>query len=239
MNQEKSERVYLSGEGLIEKILFGERDFKNIILQEDFDLFNHPSYPHVKDYLEKADLFGNPLNFSHSVLRGINFNGLALPHTVAVNANFDGTDFQEAWLYNANFSNSRLNGINAKNAYILGPKSRLSCSECKLSNFQGAILEELNSEYTNYSGSDFREAFVSGMIVNKETSFDRVNITGINGLDQVLNLGRASFYHIKSGKKEREIIKEAFEREAFKRDFKPKRILNFKQILIVYKNAKN
>lgn len=239
MNQEKSDKVYLSGEGLVEKILSGERDFRNIILEEGFDLFNHPGYLSVKDYLERADLFKNPLNFSHSILKRIGFRGLVLPYTIALNSILDEDDFQEAWLYNANFSNSRLNGINAKNAYILGPKSRLSCSECKLSNFQGAILEELNSEYTNYSGSDFREAFVSGMIVNKETSFDRVNITGINGLDQVLNLGRASFYHIKSGKKEREIIKEAFEREAFKRDFKPKRILNFKQILIVYKNAKN
>lgn len=239
MNQEKSDKVYLSGEGLVEKILSGERDFRNIILEEGFDLFNHPGYLSVKDYLERADLFKNPLNFSHSILKRIGFRGLVLPYTIAINSILDEDDFQEAWLYDLNVNNSRLNGINAENAYIMGPNSRLSCSECKLSNFRGAILEDLNSEYTNYRGSNFREAFVSGMIVNRGTLFDFSDLTDINGLEKVQNLGKACFYQIKSNKKEKDIIKKAFESEAFYEQDKPKKFLNFKQLLTAYKNAKN
>jgi uncharacterized protein YjbI with pentapeptide repeats len=178
-----SELTNMKGEEFVTKILSGERDFRNIRLEEGFDLTGHARYREVYKYLMKeaamepcSDMPGyvsrssnlplclkeSPIDISNSELRYFKAGGLYLSWTKGIN-----TDL----------SYSNLSGIYLDEAKIHVRFTELEDSDFRNANFYKANIDHTNLNGINFSGANLESAKMPSAFC--ETIFDNANLRNI------------------------------------------------------------
>ncbi|MEK6928341.1 MAG: pentapeptide repeat-containing protein [Nanoarchaeota archaeon] len=152
----------LKGKEFVKKVLSGETDFSNIILEESFDLNSHESFDDLTKYLKEQKLKDSCLNLSGSSFRYLKAKNLYLPSVIAKHTNFYGStfsganlnkadleraDLREANLYEANLRYADLRYANLRSAdlgYANLIRANLEKANLVRANLHGANLERVN-----------------------------------------------------------------------------------------------
>jgi len=179
----------MPGLEFVKKLLGGERDFKKIELEKNFNLGSNEAFQDLKKYLiEKSvvgDLRANPIILNDSQLLGLvagkidilyrgecniraeRGEGINFDYIRAERVNLSGAVFNDAHITNANLKNAILIDTNFLNAYLI--KSNFSGADVKKANFYNSVLintdlrEIINLEYA----LNLNDAIIRDTIVNR------------------------------------------------------------------------
>lgn len=175
----------MKGDEFVKKILEGERNFRNIRLEEGFDLSGHPSFMKMQNYLRResgldtSPLLGpgyeervspnhlreSPIDISNSELRHLIARGIYLPYTRGINADLSYSD---------------LSGI-ARDEHGRNFRG----TNLSYSDFENAIFYRVNLADSDFTGAKFRGANFENAVLGTGsiyhwTEFNNANLCGIN-----------------------------------------------------------
>ena len=164
-------KIIIPGKEFVKKVLEGERDFKNIKLEPNFDFHSCEGFSDMQRYLKNENLYENPIILNGSELIRIKAQELYIPFTKARNVVFDHVDLSNAYieccdLTSAEFrgsilDGSHLRGSNMKNATLLYTSANNTYFEetvLKDSCIRGCKMKRANFERSDLESSDFRNA---------------------------------------------------------------------------------
>lgn len=198
---------YMFGENFIKKILNHERDFSGILLEKNFNLFEHDAFEEIQNYFKAEDLKNNPITIEDSYIRGLKARGLFLPYLNAKSAHLEGLYLTEANLHNSDFSNTIFKNNDSVNgnfqetnfSYTQFDKTYFLKSDfsgvTQNTNFYKAIVKRTSFQKSNLGNVDF-----------KDTRFIYANLRNIENLEKAINLESAKFYRTQVTKKDKKII---------------------------------
>jgi len=141
----------MEGEEFVRKVLDGERNFKNISLEEGFDLSGYEGFSEMNDYLKKQNLKDSPLDITNSEFKFVKASGLYLPFVKGRKANLEDANLWYANLWNANLGYANLWKANLWNA-------NLGYANLWKANLEDANLENANLENANLGYANLRKA---------------------------------------------------------------------------------
>ena len=111
----------MKGREFVTQVLYRERDFQRIELEEGFDLSGYDGFNEMQTYLKKQDFKENPLDITDSKLIGIIARKIYLPYVKGIRANLDRASLYGANLDGANLDGASLRGVeNLKKTLNLG-----------------------------------------------------------------------------------------------------------------------
>ena len=110
----------MSGKEFVKKILAGERNFRFIKLEKNFDLYNYEGFNELQEYLKKETFISGPLNIGCSELIGLNAPTLWIPFIQGRYANLKKANLEGAKLARANLKCVNLYKANLRYADFVG-----------------------------------------------------------------------------------------------------------------------
>ncbi len=176
-------QIHMPGEELVKKILSGERNYRNVVLEDNFNLAGHDGYQGMLIYLRKQDMKKNRYDFSKARLAGLKAPELYLPFVIALEANLESADLRSANLRAAGLGSANLGGADLRYASL-----------------GGANLWSANLRYAKLRGASLGRADLMG------ASLGRADLRGTRNLELALNLEHAIYGGTTVTEKERTII---------------------------------
>ena len=211
-------QIHMPGEELVKKILSGERNYRNVVLEDNFNLAGHDGYQGMLIYLRKQDMEKNRYDFSKARLAGLKAPELYLPFVIALEANLESADLRSANLRAAGLGSANLGGADLRYASLgsadLGNASLgsadlgnadlraadLGGADLRYASLGGANLWSANLRYAKLRGASLGRADLMG------ASLGRADLRGTRNLELALNLEHAIYGGTTVTEKERTII---------------------------------
>lgn len=189
-----TQKIRMSGQEFVRKLLEGERDYADIILEPYFSLSASEHFAAIQAQLRAADLEDTPMILEGADLTGINADNLYMPFVKANRACFKHATLMEAHLESsefekADFRYARLPQTNMKTCHLRDADLRqtdLNLAELNSSVLTGANVAGANLLFTNFQATD---------------------IKGIVNLHLARSVETANFQFVSLGDKERSIIR--------------------------------
>jgi len=200
-----AEQTYLSGLEFIHKVVVcNERDFSGIRLEEGFDFFkDQDSLGALKSYLRKHKaLYYDPLNFSHSQFRHVNFNlkGAIITNVQADHADFSGSIFTSCYFGHSQFRDALFDDIQIK----INPSANYSVNftgcDFHSASLKRAYLQNGHFYQASFQGASFHFAQLANVY------FGQADLCNARGLETTIGLDLAHFEKTKVNERERRII---------------------------------
>ncbi len=195
----------LRGKEFIRRILGGERDFRQIQLEQGFDFTAIEEYSTMLQYLERNNR--QKLLLADSELRYIRAPGISLPRLNGVRVNLEGScligaKFEEADFHQACFRGADLTETHFRGAQL--PQAILEQAVLLNSYFDGADLTEANLKRVRLPGSSWEEADLS-----------RADLRGVRGLEYCRYLESVTWESTVVSQKERDSLRRILEKGKF------------------------
>lgn len=162
----------------IKKVLEGKRDFRNVFLEQGFDLNGYKAFEELQAYLKSQDFEKNPLNLEKACIMRVKAEGLYLQYLKGLEINLEGTILRNAYLKSIDLKNAYLDGVDFGNSYLEGA-SFWNANLCK-AKFSNANLLNVNFEKAFLKGAYFGNALLENAKLNganvRNANFENANL---------------------------------------------------------------
>jgi len=162
--QTLTQKIRMSGQEFVQKLLEGEREFPGVVLEPYFNLSGNEQFAVLQEHLRTMDLENSPINLEGADLTGIDADGLHLPfvkangacfkHAILMEVNLESSEFE-----NANFRYARLPQANMKTCHFYNADLRqadLNLAELNRSLLTGANVAGANLLFANLQATDIK-----------------------------------------------------------------------------------
>lgn len=162
--QTLTQKIRMSGQEFLQKLLEGEREFREVIVEPYFNLSGNEQFAALQEQLRAAELEDSPIILERADLTGIDADGLHMPfvkangacfkHATLMEANLESSEFE-----NADFRYAKLSQTNMKTCHLRDAdlrQSDLNLAELNRSLLSGANMAGANLLFTNLQGADIK-----------------------------------------------------------------------------------
>ncbi len=192
--QTLTQKIRMSGQEFIQKLLEGEREFPGVILEPYFSLSANEQFAAIQEHLRAADLENAPIILEGADLTGLNADNLYMPFVKANRACFKHATLMEAHLDSSEFENADFR------------YARLPQTNMKTCHLRDADLRQTDLNLAELNGSLLTGANVAGanlLFANLQAT----DIKGIVNLHLARSVDTANFQFVSLGERERNIIR--------------------------------
>lgn len=163
--QRTTAKIRMSGQEFLQKLLEGEREFREVSVEPYFNLSGNEQFAALQEQLRAAELEDSPIILERADLTGIDADGLHMPfvkangacfkHATLMEANLESSEFE-----NADFRYAKLSQTNMKTCHLRDAdlrQSDLNLAELNRSLLSGANMAGANLLFTNLQAADIKE----------------------------------------------------------------------------------
>ena len=187
-------RIYMSGEEFVQKLLDGEKNFSDVVLEPGFGLSRHERFPEIQKVLDEGATEDKPVFCERADFTGLDADGVNLPYLKA-----NGACFKQATFMEGKFESSEFERCDFRYA-------RLPQADMKACHFRDADFRQADLNLALLNSSLFSGANMAGanlLFVNLQAA----DIQGIVNLELARAVETANFQFVSLGERERNIIR--------------------------------
>jgi uncharacterized protein YjbI with pentapeptide repeats len=162
----------------VKKVVNGKRYFKNVFLEQGFDLNGYEFFGELQAYLKCQDFEKSPISLVKSSIVRVKAEGLYFPYLKGLEANLEGTILNGAYLKGMDLKSSYLDSVDFGNSY-LEDASFWNANLCR-AKFSNANLLNVNLEKAFLKGAYFGNALLENAKLNwanvRNANFENANL---------------------------------------------------------------
>ncbi len=160
------------------------RNFSRTKFKEGSQVAKLPEYTllnkHFFNEFSWESLEDAPYSFNKCFMKGINLEGVFMPYCLIGFSDLSNSNLRHAFLSHGSFAHSNLEKANLK-------KANLACANLEHTSLVDSYLVDTNFTGASLVGSNLKKANL------KKANLACANLIGVKGLDEAINLGKATF----------------------------------------------
>jgi uncharacterized protein YjbI with pentapeptide repeats len=189
-----TQKIHMSGVEFVEKLLQGEKQFNDVVLEPGFGLSRDERFPEIQKLLDQGATENKPVFCERADFTGLDADGITLPYLKANGACFKHATFMDG---------------------------RFESSEFERCDFRYARFPQADMKTCHFRDADFRQADLNMALLNSSllsganmaganllfTNLQASDIKGIVNLELARAVETANFQFVSLGDRERSIIR--------------------------------
>lgn len=188
------QKIHMSGEEFVAKLLHDEKNFNDVVLEPGFGLSRHERFPDIQKALDEGASENKPVHCERADFTGLDADGITLPYLKA-----NGACFKHATFMEGTFESSEFERCDFRYA-------RLPQADMKTCHFRDADFRQTDLNLALLNSSLLSGANMAGanlLFANLQAA----DIKGIVNLELARAVETTNFQFVSLSERERNIIR--------------------------------